>query len=189
MTKSVGKTTTRKSTAAGRAQTPAIVTHTTAIVTGPQTASITITAAGTEDAQMVVAFGHLMMTFRSAEAVSGVIAGFATVRSSLVGTDGHAPYPRQPGAEFGAPAISIVWLRGPEHTVVPGSRYLADQRRTVRWVDLYMGPITWRITDRSGYDTLMEEFRRVHRSAVGVFLDGGQFRRDPSKILDAFDGA
>ena len=188
MAKSVSKTTTRKSTAAGRAQTPAIVTHTTAIITGPQTASITITAAGTEDAQMVVAIGHLMMTFRSAEAVCGVIAGFATARASLVGADGHAPFPQQPGAEFGAPAISIVWLRGPEHTVVPGSRYIADQRRTVHWVDLLMGPITWRITDRSGYDALMDELRRVHRSAVGVFLDGGRFRRDPSKILDSFDG-
>lgn len=177
----------RTSTAAGNAHTPAIVTHTTVIITGPQNATISITAAGTEHAQMVVAFGHLMMTFRSAEAVCDVIAGFATVRSALVGADGHAPYPQQPGAEFGAPAISILWLGGPEHTVIPGARYIPEQRRTVHWVDLHMGPITWRVTDRVGYDTLMDELRRVHRAAVGVFLDGGRYRRDPSKILDSFD--
>ena len=37
--------------------------------------------------------------------------------------------------------------------------------------------------------TLMDEFRRVHRTAVGVFLDRGRYRRDPTRILDAFDNA
>ena len=71
--------------------------------------------------------------------------------------------------------------------MIPGARYIPEQRRTVHWVDLHMGPITWRVTDRVGYDTLMDELRRVHRAAVGVFLDGGRYRRDPSKILDSFD--
>ncbi|OZD85309.1 hypothetical protein CH260_20400 [Rhodococcus sp. 05-2256-B2] len=179
----------RRASAAQNARTTAIVTHTTAIVTGPQTATITVTAAATDEAQMIVAFGHVMMTFRSAEAVCDLIAGFASARSSLVGVDGHAPHPAQPGTQFGAAAISVVWLGGPEHSVVAHSRYVPEQRRTVHWADLHMGPITWRITDRVGYDTLMEELRRVHRTAVGVFVDGGRFRRDPTKILDAFDNA
>lgn len=178
----------RKASAAPIGRTAAaIVTHTTAIVTGPQSAKITVTAAATEEAQMIVAFGHVMMTFRSAEAVCDVIAAFASVRAALVGADGHAPSPAQPGDGFGAAAISILWLGGPEHSAVPQSRYVPEQRRTVHWVDLHMGPITWRIVDRVGYDTVMEEFRRVHRTAVGVFLDGGRFRRDPAKILDVFD--
>lgn len=179
--------TARKTSAAHNAHAAGIVTHTTAIVTGPQNATITVTAAATDEAQMIVAFGHLMMTFRSAEAVHDVIAAFASVRAALSGADGHAPHPAQPGGNFGAPAISILWLGGTEHSVVPNSRYIPEQRRTVHWVDLHMGPITWRITDRIGYDTLMEEFRRVHRTAVGVFVDGGRFRRDPAKILDSFN--
>ncbi|QCB51823.1 hypothetical protein E5720_17465 [Rhodococcus sp. PAMC28707] len=179
----------RKTTAAHNARAAGIITHTTAIITGPQNATITVTAAATDEAQMIVALGHVMMTFLSAEAVCDVIAGFATVRAALIGADGQSPYPSQPGGEFGAAAISVLWLGGPEHSVVPNSHYSVEQRRTVHWVDLHMGPITWRVTDRVGYDTLMEEFRRVHRTAVGVFLDGGRFRRDPSKILDAFDEA
>ena len=80
-----------------------------------------------------------------------------------------------------------MWLDSPEHTAVPHHRYSSEQRRTIHWVDLHMGPVTWRITDRIGYDTLMAELRRVHRAAVGVFLDGSRYRRDPAKLLDVFD--
>lgn len=52
--------------------------------------------------------------------------------------------------------------------MVPHTRYSPEQRRNVHWVDLHMGPLTWRIVDRVGYDTMMEEFRRVHRTAVAV---------------------
>ena len=150
-------------------------------------ATITATSAATDEAQMIVALGHVMMTFRSAETVSAVITGFATVRAALAGADGQAPHPAQPGAEFGAAAISVLWLDSPEHTAVPHHRYSSEQRRTIHWVDLHMGPVTWRITDRIGYDTLMAELRRVHRAAVGVFLDGSRYRRDPAKLLDVFD--
>ncbi|MBY4212641.1 hypothetical protein HQO27_01610 [Rhodococcus fascians] len=177
----------RKTTAAHNARTTGIVTHTTVMVAGPQHATITATAAATDEAQMIVAFGHVMMTFRSAETVSAVIAGFATVRAALGGADGKTPHPTQPGAEFGAAAISVLWLDSPEHTAVPHNRYSPEQRRNIHWVDLHMGPVTWRITDRIGYDTFMAELRRVHRAAVGVFVDGGRYRRDPAKLLDVFD--
>ncbi|OZD13002.1 hypothetical protein CH253_18215 [Rhodococcus sp. 06-156-3C] len=177
----------RKTTAAHIARTTGIVTHTTVLVAGPQEATVTVTAAATDEAQMIVALGHVMMTFRSAETVSAVITGFATVRAALGGADGQTPDPAQPGAEFGAAAVSVLWLGSPEHTAVPHHRYSPEQRRTIHWVDLHMGPVTWRITDRVGYDTLMAELRRVHRAAVGVFLDGGRYRRDPAKLLDVFD--
>lgn len=177
----------RRATAAHNARTTGIVTHTTVLVSGPQQATITATSAATDEAQMIVALGHVMMTFRSAETVSAVITGFATVRAALAGADGQAPHPAQPGAEFGAAAISVLWLDSPEHTAVPYHRYSSEQRRTIHWVDLHMGPVTWRITDRIGYDTLMAELRRVHRAAVGVFLDGSRYRRDPAKLLDVFD--
>lgn len=177
----------RRTTAAHNARTTGIVTHTTVLVAGPQQATITATSAATDEAQMIVALGHVMMTFRSAETVSAVITGFATVRAALAGADGQAPHPAQPGAEFGAAAISVLWLDSPEHTAVPHHRYSSEQRRTIHWVDLHMGPVTWRITDRIGYDTLMAELRRVHRAAVGVFLDGSRYRRDPAKLLDVFD--
>ncbi|WP_235579031.1 MULTISPECIES: hypothetical protein [unclassified Rhodococcus (in: high G+C Gram-positive bacteria)] len=88
----------------------AIVTHTTAVVTGPQSAKITVTVAATGEAQMIVTFGHVMMTFRNAEAVCAVIAAFASIRAALVGADGHAPAQAEPGEEFGAAAISVLWL-------------------------------------------------------------------------------
>ncbi|OZD70546.1 hypothetical protein CH263_06410 [Rhodococcus sp. 06-1059B-a] len=186
----MGKSTLRKqdwTNATHNARAAGIVTHTTATVTGLQEATVTVTAAATADAQMIVALGHVMMTFRSAEAVSAVITGFAMVRAALAGVDSNAALPAQPGNEYGAAAISVVWLDSPEHAAVAHSRYSPEQRRTIHWVDLHMGPITWRVTDRIGYESLMEEFRRVHRAAVGVFIDGGRYRRDPTKVLDAFD--
>jgi hypothetical protein len=176
-----------KTSSVHRSRPAGIITHTTTLVTGPQSATITVHAAATDEAQMIVAFGHVMMNFRTAEAVSGVIGGFAAVRSALRGADGNAPHHTQPGAEFAAAAVSIVWRAAPEFAVVPDNRYIEEQRRIIHWVDLHMGPITWRITDRVGYDTLMNEFRRVHRTAVGVFRDGGRFRRDPTRARDAFD--
>ncbi|WP_206509903.1 hypothetical protein [Rhodococcus sp. KRD197] len=176
-----------KTAAEHTARTPGIVTHTTAFISGPQTAKISVHAAGTDEAQMVVAFGHVMMTFRTAAAVSGVITAFAHVRAVLTGVDARTALPTQSGDDFALPALSIVWLAKPEATTIARNAYSAEQRRTLHWVDLRMGPITWRITDRIGYDTLMSELRTVHRAAVGVFRDGGKFRRDPTVVPDAFE--
>lgn len=47
----------------------AVVTHTTATIVGRQKAVVNVHAAATDDAQMIVTFNRLMMTFRSAAAV------------------------------------------------------------------------------------------------------------------------
>jgi hypothetical protein len=50
----------------------------------------------------------------------------------------------------------------------------------VHWVDLHTGPITWQIRDQAGLRSATDVLRHVHRTAVGVFLDGDQHTQDPA---------
>lgn len=169
----------------------AIVTHTTATILGKQKAQINIHAALTDEAQMIVTFGRVMMTFRSAAAVAGFFAGFADARHLIGQVDNQAPRPGGPGDHFGRVAMSVVWLAAPECAAVKQERYIPARRRTMRWVEVHMGPVTWRIIDRVGYMTMIEELRTVHRTAIAVFLDGPEHASDPTAYgaPDAFDDA
>lgn len=72
--------------------------------------------------------------------------------------------------------------------MVSQSKYDAAQRRTIHWVDVYMGPVQWRFVDWAGYEAAMTLMRNAHRAAVAVFDDGAQFSADPSRV-DAFTAA
>ncbi|GGG27684.1 hypothetical protein GCM10007304_46900 [Rhodococcoides trifolii] len=159
----------------------AIVTHSTVLIAGPQRADVSVHAAGTDSARMTVTLGPLMMTFHDAESTTAVIDGFNAVRAALMGLDNRAPEREDSAVEFARNTIAVTWISAPQYAISRGSRVDNAQRRTVHWVDLHMGPITWRIADHTGYNDLMAEFRNVHRTAVAVFADGGKFRRDPTK--------
>ena len=167
----------------------AVVTHTTATILGRQKAVINVHAAATEEAQMIVTFNRMMMTFRSAAAVHGFITGFADARTLIGRVDNQAPQPGGPGDDFARAALSVVWLTAPKTTVTPQQRHIPARRRTMHWVDVHMGPVTWRILDRLGYVTMLDELRTVHRTAVAAFLDGHEYRSDPTTLTDSFDDA
>lgn len=162
-----------------------IVTHTTAIVAGEQTTEIAVYQPLTEQTRMTVTIGHLMMTFTSAAAVHKILEGFAAVRPALMGVDNTTAPITVRGADFALNTMSITWIYPPTYAIVRGNRYSKDQRRTIYWVDVHMGPITWRIADHTGYHSLIEGLRNAHRTAVGVFLDGRKYRKDPTD-RDAF---
>lgn len=165
----------------------AVVTHTTATILGRQKAVINIHAAATDEAQMIVTFNRMMMTFRSATAVHGFIAGFADARTLIGRIDAHAPQPGGPGDDFARAALSVVWLAPPDTAVTPREQYIPARRRTMHWVEIHMGPVTWRILDRLGYVTMLDELRTIHRTAVAVFTDGEHYRSDPTVLTDSFD--
>jgi hypothetical protein len=54
------------------------------------------------------------------------------------------------------------------------------QEPHLHWVDLYTGPITWQIRDQAGLLSTLELLTRVHRTATAVFLDGDEYRADPT---------
>lgn len=163
-----------------------IVTHTTAVVAGEQHAEIAVYAARTAQARMTVTIGYLMMTFTSAETAQKVLEGFAAARAALMGLDNLAPAPAAPGSDFARNVLSITWIYPPTYAIVRGNRYSEAERRNIRWVDLHMGPITWRIADHTGYHGLLEQLHTAHKTAAATFLDGPKFRKDPTKV-DAFD--
>lgn len=185
MTKTTQSVASIRHTAATKLQVrDAIVTHSTVLITGPQGADTSVHAAGTDSARLTVNLGHLMMTFHDAETTSAVIEGFAAVRAAMMDLDNLAPQREEPPVPFVHTTHAVTWLTAPKYAVTKASRYNPTQRRTVHWVDLHMGPITWRIADHTGYHDLMAELRNVHRAAVAVFPDGGRFRRDPTKDRD-----
>ncbi len=167
----------------------AVVTHTTATIVGRQKAVVNVHAAATDDAQMIVTFNRLMMTFRSAAAVHAFIAGLADARTLIGRIDNQAPQPGGPGDDYARAAMSVVWIAPPETAVTPREQYIPARRRTMHWVEVHMGPVTWRIIDRLGYVTMLDELRNVHRMAVAIFTDGDQYTSDPTTLTDAFDDA
>ncbi len=177
----------RRQAAVSAAQDVGVVTHTTVLIGGITDIVLRANHAGTDQADIHATIGPFFLVFRNAAAVHGFISAFATVRANMMGLDGHAPPQRTAGSDFGSLTLAVAYYDAPDYAVIRGSRFNDRQRRTVHWVDLIMGPVTWRITDHTGYESMMDQFATLHRVSVGVFTDGGRFRKDPTKILDAFD--
>ncbi|NKS56553.1 hypothetical protein GS504_03405 [Rhodococcus hoagii] len=162
-----------------------IVTRTTAVIAGEQPIDVAAHFVGTPQARVTLALGFLAMTFTSAAAAQKVLEAFAAARGALMGVDNLAPLPAQEGAQFAQSTIALTWIDAPTYAIVRGNRYSESQRRTVHWADVHMGPVTWRIIDHVGYNSLIEALRMAHKTAVVAFPDGPKFRKDPTKV-DAF---
>lgn len=158
-----------------------VITHSTAVIAGDMTVDIAVYDACTPKARMTVALGYLVMTFTSARTVHRVFEAFGAAKAAMMGLDNRAPERAPEGAQFAHNALAVTWVEAPTYSVVRGSRYLERERRTVYWVDVHMGPVSWRITDHVGYHALLDHLRNAHRTAVAVFPDGGKYRKDPTK--------
>ena len=168
--------------------TEGIVTHTVAVIAGTHQHDISVYAARTSSAYLVCRLGHMSMTFHDAATVCTVANAFAAVRAAAMGIPGTMPAATSPPeAQFAAQAFAITWTHPPSYQVVRHSRLDERIGRTRWWVDVHMGPVTWRVLDRAGLDAILDTMRAVHRTAVAVFLDGGKYRADPTKLPDAFD--
>jgi hypothetical protein len=74
----------------------------------------------------------------------------------------------------------------PTYVVVPQSGTARSGDRTIHWVDLHTGAITWQIRDQAGLQSATELLAHVHTTAVAVFLDGPAHAQDPT--IDHYPG-
>ncbi|MEN4464153.1 hypothetical protein VXE65_19120 [Mycolicibacterium conceptionense] len=158
---------------------PAIVAHTYVRLRGTQHGNITVYHARTSTARVTLTWGGVLMTFHNAQAAQGVLEGVSAARHTLIYVpDKVGPLHEDP---YDQPTISIEWKRRPQYAVLPRSSVSADQRRTAKWTDIYMGPITWQLLDRAAFHSATEVLREAHRTAVAVCLDGHRHRADPTR--------
>ncbi len=160
----------------------AVVTSTTARIHGAQDGRISVGFARTPEAFVSLAWGGVGMRFLTANAAQGVLEGFAAARAHLMRLDYQTPPPPE-GLSYWYAQSSVLlsWERRTPYAIVTRDAYSQSRQRTVHWVDLQMGPVTWQIVDRAGYDSVLNILRDAHRTAVGVCLDGGKYRADPTK--------
>jgi len=145
---------------------------------GAQNADISVHHAHTDTARVTLIWGRLLFTFLNAQAAQGVLEGFSAARHSLAGVPADlAPRHQQP---YDGPAIAVDWNRRPPYAVTERDALTPDKRRTVRWVEVYMRPVTFQIVDRAAFRSAVEVLRLAHKTAVAVCLDGQQYRFDPT---------
>nr|WP_318276512.1 hypothetical protein [Mycobacterium eburneum] len=119
------------------------------------------------------------MTFLSAQAAQGVLEGIAAARHTLI----YVPVDIGPAHQdpYDQPTIAVDWARRPGYAVMPRTAVTPDKRTTVKWTDVYMGPLTFQILDRAAFDGALEVLRLAHRTTVAVCLDGHRHRADPTR--------
>jgi len=159
------------------ANTAAYVGHTHIRLRGEQTGTICACMARTPNAKVTVGLGTVLMTFWSAAAAQGLLEALSAAQPLLVSLPDAVPAVADP---YGVLAIAIDWTSRPTYAVVPHSRLRDDQRRTLRWIDIHTGPVTFQLLDRAAHRSLTTLLREVHRTAVGVCLDGAAHSADPT---------
>ncbi|MBB5916866.1 hypothetical protein BJY24_005778 [Nocardia transvalensis] len=158
----------------------AIVTRTSARVQGVADSRIDVRWAHTPDATVTLTWGGILLRFTSANAAQGVLEGFAAARGHLLGVDRIAPPAPAGTGDYALAGLQLTWARRTPYAAVHRHAYSDSQRRDLHWVDLHMGPVTWQILDRQGYDSAIDILTRTHRTAVEVCPDGHWYRHDPT---------
>ena len=160
----------------------AVVTHTTARIRGEQSGDLDVRFARTPEAFVSLTWSGILLRFRTANAAQGVLEGFAAARAHLIDVPHSVPPSGDPVEnDFAVPTVQLTWERRTPYAVVKRDAYSDQLRRTLHWVDLHMGPITWQVLDRVGYTDTLDLLREAHRVAVATCLDGGRHRADPTK--------
>ncbi|OBB86791.1 hypothetical protein [Mycolicibacterium peregrinum] len=169
-------------TPAERALPSAIISNTFIRLRSTQHADLTVFHARTEEVRVSLNWGGLLMTFRNAEAAQGVREALAAAKATLVHlpVDLGAPQPSDEDP-YDRPTIAIDWTRRPSYGVMERSTLTPDNRRTLRWTDVYLGTLTLQILDRAAYHSTMDILKLAHQTAVAVCLDGGKHRADPTR--------
>jgi hypothetical protein len=156
----------------------ALIAHTYIRLRGPQHGDVTVYHASTDMARVTLRWGGLLMTFWSADAAQGVLEGVSAARATLVHMPANvAPAPDDP---YDQPTVAVEWTRRPQYAVMPQHRVSADQRHTLKWTEIYMGPITFQLLDRAAFHGATDVLRLAHRTTVAVCLDGQRYSADPT---------
>ena len=160
---------------------PAVITHTFIRLRGTQTGDLTVHHARTTDARISLLWSGIHMTFLNADAAQGLLESISAARASLINlTENLGSAPATDETVYARPTIAIEWTRGPKYGITPRSTIAPDLRRTVHWVEIYVGPITFQILDRAAFRSTLVLLREVHTTATAVCLDGNQHSADPT---------
>jgi hypothetical protein len=166
---------------ATRTTPPAIITHTVAWIHGRQDADVAVYHARTTDVRIAMTWGGILMTVYTCHAAQGLLEAFAAARSKMAQVPREIPAPAGDiHPLFARPTLAIDWTRRPGYVAAAQSAPSKYGRKTVHWVDLHTGPITWQIRDQIGLRSTVELLTRVHKTAIAVCLDGEHYSADPT---------
>jgi hypothetical protein len=158
-----------------------LITHATALVRGAVDADVSVYHARTDHARIAVNWGGVLITVFSAAAAQGLLEGFAAAHQAVARIPREIPPPATVSApQFARPIVAMEFTYRPTYVVVPQSGRARSGDRTIHWVDLHTGPITWQIRDQAGLRSATELLAHVHTTAVAVFLDGPTHAEDPT---------
>ncbi|KUI34192.1 hypothetical protein [Mycobacterium sp. GA-2829] len=160
--------------------TAGLITHATALIRGAADADLSVYHARTEHARIAVLWGGLLLNIYSAAAAQGLFEAFVAARQAAVRVPRELPAVGTPECRFARPIVAMEWTYRPTYAVVPQSGRTRTGNQVMHWVDLHTGPITWQIRDRVGLVSAIETLAQVHRTAVGIFLDGAEHAQDPA---------
>jgi len=158
-----------------------LITHSTVSIKGQLDSDITVHHARTVDARIGITFGGVHMSLYNCQTAQGLVEAFVAARGPMIHIPAEIPTTATHAEEpAGRAVLSIEWTRRPAYAVVAQSALNKLKTATVHWVDLYTGPITWQLRDRTGLLSMIDLLRRVHQISIAVCADGEQFKADPT---------
>jgi hypothetical protein len=161
---------------------PAVITHTVATIRGEQTADLSVYHARTPDARIALTWGGILMHLWSCQAAQGLLEAFSAARGAMTRVPRQIPAPaRTLDDPFAQTTLAVEWTRRPAYAVVPRSGPSKAGGNTLHWVELYTGPLTWRICDHIGLHSTIDLLKKAHQTAIVVCPDGKRFRADPTR--------
>jgi hypothetical protein len=167
----------------------AVITHTVATIRGEQQADLSVYHARTPDARIALTWGGILMTLWTCQAAQGLLEGFAAARAAMARVPRTLPAPLTSVEEpFAQTTLAIDWTRRPTYAVMPQSGPSRAGGNTLHWVELYTGPVTWRIRDHAGLRSTLELLHQAHQTAIAVCPDGKRFIADPTRDDYTFTG-
>jgi hypothetical protein len=156
----------------------ATISHAYVRLRGAQNADINVHHAHTDTARVNLTWGRILFSFLNAQAAQGVLEAFSAARHSLAGIPADLKQRNQ--QPYDGPAIAIDWTRRPPYAITAREALTPDKRRTVRWTEVYLRPVTFQIVDLAAFRSAIEVLRQVHKTATTVCPDGPQHRFDPT---------
>ncbi|WP_410875095.1 hypothetical protein [Nocardia sp. A7] len=158
-----------------------VVTTVTAVLAGEQQVMLDVVGAGDSEARIVVRWGRVAMTFTAAEQVQRMLGLFGLARQAMVGVVERVRMPvvEEPISDV-AVLAAITWTHTPIGAASVERMYHEGMRRTISFVALTIGPVTFHILDRSGLDSAIKALVRAHQLSVTVYADGHRFADDPN---------
>jgi hypothetical protein len=147
----------------------AVITHTVATIRGQQLADLSVYHARTRDVRIALTWGEVLMHIWTCQAAQGLLESFSAAQAAMARVPLEIPSPANPCDEpFARTTLAVEWTRRPTYAVVPQSGPSKIGGRTLHWVDLYTGPLTWRIRDHAGLRSTVQLLREAHRTAIAV---------------------